>query len=291
MPARGLAALLSAALAAVAPVRADDVPPAAVVAEIPFASSGGSQHVRIDLAPPGKPPLLMAVDTGASTSAMTPGAARAAGVSVRRNKSDPYRRDTRLGRDVLFYVLTRRSDTGGSMGVDVAVLGGDFLSRYVVEIDFPAAAVRFLDPKQYAVPESVSGEGETVVPLRIVGNRPVLDVEIEGRRTGVLLDTGGITTLILSGRAAHEVGIDPDALPDAGTATMLLGPVAVRSRETGSLRIGALEFGPLRTFVAPSGLYNQGNEADSLAGLTLFAESVLRVDYPRRRLWVRRLDR
>jgi predicted aspartyl protease len=286
-----LAFALLAALAVAAPARADEVPPEAVVAAIPFAPSGGSQHVRIDLASPGKPPLVMVVDTGASTSAMTPGAARAARVSVRRNKSDPYRRPTRLGRDVTFYVLTGKSDNPGSTGFEIALLGGDFLSQYVVEVDFAGATVRFLDPRRYAVPESVSRAGETVVPLQIVSSRPVVDVEIEGRRTRALLDTGGITTLLLSGRAARAAGIDPDALTEAGEVVTLLGPVAVRAHEAASLRIGSLELGPLRTFVSPTGLYNQAGDADSVAGLALFAESVLRIDYPRKRLWLRRLDR
>jgi hypothetical protein len=52
--------------------------------------------------------LVLLLDTGASFSVFTPLAARAAGVSVRRDKSSPYRRATRLGRDLQFYVDARR---------------------------------------------------------------------------------------------------------------------------------------------------------------------------------------
>lgn len=284
-------ALLLAACAA-GPALADDVPPEAVVAAIPFAPSDGGRRVRIDLAPPGKPSFVMMLDTGAAFSLLSPRAARQARVSVRRDKADPYRRATRLGRDVQFYVQTSSSDTGTRMGFDYSILGANFLSQYVVEIDFPGTTVRFLDPDRYAVPETAPGADETVVPFAGGGNRPVVEIQVDGRPVPVLLDTGGSVAVLLSGRAARSIGVDPSVLPEAGTVTLLLGPVAVRAHEAGSLRVGSLELGPRRVYVSPTGLYNAGGEAgDSVLGIEVLGELVTRIDYRRRRLLLRRSER
>ena len=43
-----------------------------------------------------------------------------------------------------------------------------------------------------------------------------------------------------------------------------------------------------RPSVAPQGFYNQGFPGDSLIGYDLLAQFLVRIDYPRRRLWLRR---
>jgi predicted aspartyl protease len=69
----------------------------------------------------------MFLDTGASKSVLTPRVARQLGVSVRRTKNTPYRRATRLGRDLSFYIDTRRTDTASRTGWEYGFLGGEFL--------------------------------------------------------------------------------------------------------------------------------------------------------------------
>jgi hypothetical protein len=98
--------------------------------------------VYVNLAPEGNRPFVWLLDTGAQGNVMTPLAARAAGVSVRRTKSTPYVRNTRLDRSVRFWVDTRSSDTGSRTGWEYGLLGGEFLEEYVVEIDFPGRVVR-----------------------------------------------------------------------------------------------------------------------------------------------------
>ena len=86
--------------------------PEAVVGVMPFEPTPEPNRILVNLAPEGNRPFVMIFDTGASDSVMTPLAARALGVSVRRSKSSPYRRGTRLGRDLQFWVDTSTSDTG-----------------------------------------------------------------------------------------------------------------------------------------------------------------------------------
>ena len=172
------------ALAGCAAARAD-APAEAVRAELPFLESGEKNRIYVDLAPAGSArPLRLLLDTGANASVMTPGAAKAAGVRVRRDKRDPYRRKTVLGRDLLFWVDSRRTDTASRTGWEFGLLGGDFLAEYVVELDFAGQRVRFLDRDRFHVPASATAEGEAVLPLKIVSNRPpVTSRERQGPRS------------------------------------------------------------------------------------------------------------
>lgn len=190
------------------PGAAQEVPVEAVIAALPFEPVPECNRIQLDLSVPGERPFRMLLDTGAAFSVLTPLAARALGVSVRRTKHDPDRRRTRLGRDLQFLVDTRSSDTGSKTGWEYGLLGGNLLESYVVELDFESAQVRFLDPDRFAVPEQPASVHETVVPIRLGTKRPTLDVEIEGRPLRVLLDTGAPWGLLLSGAAAREVGID-----------------------------------------------------------------------------------
>jgi predicted aspartyl protease len=281
-----LALLLAGAVAG--PALADDVPPEAVVAAIPFGAATEPNRILLDLAPDGGRPFPLLLDTGASMSVLTPLAARNLGVSVRRDKRDPYRRDTRLGRDLLFLVDTRSSDTGSKTGWEYGLLGGEFLRHYVVEVDFTMRVVRFLDPDRFRVPEAATQPEEAVVPIVLSSNRPVVEVELDGRPLRLLVDTGAQPGLILSGAAARAIGVDPDALPEVGSAGTTLGPMQLRFHEVGTLSIGGLALGPVATFVAPKGWYNQGGGNDSVIAYDALSRFLLRIDYPRRRLWLRR---
>lgn len=270
------------------PGAAQEVPVEAVIAALPFEPVPECNRIQLDLSVPGERPFRMLLDTGAAFSVLTPLAARALGVSVRRTKHDPDRRRTRLGRDLQFLVDTRSSDTGSKTGWEYGLLGGNLLESYVVELDFESAQVRFLDPDRFAVPEQPASVHETVVPIRLGTKRPTLDVEIEGRPLRVLLDTGAPWGLLLSGAAARKVGIDDEALPEAGTFQTTVGPMLVRFHEVGTLAIGGLRVGPAPVFVSPRGWYNLAGDAnDSVIGYDVLAGFLVRIDYPRKRLWLR----
>jgi hypothetical protein len=291
---RRLALLLSTLLTAASEVASDPadtdaaVPPEAVIGVVPFEPQGFSNRVFVNLAPEGNRPFVWLLDTGAQDSVMTPLAARAAGVSVRRTKSSPYVRKTRLGRSVRFWVDTRRGDTGSRTGREYGALGGGFLEEYVVEIDFPDRTVRFLDPKRYEVPEIVRGEGERVLPMRLEARRPFVEVELGGEKVQVLLDTGAPHNLILSGRAARKVGIDWKSLPDFGRLGSTVGPVEVRLHESDVFSFAGFQFGTMPIVVAPKGWYNMGGSTDSALGFDVLRQFVVRLDYPRRRMWLKR---
>jgi predicted aspartyl protease len=277
-------------VAASAPAAGSEPPAEAVVAAVPFAPSREPNRVMVDLAAEGSRPLVMMLDTGASDSVITPRMARELGVRVRALKSTPYRRSTRLGRDLQFWVDTQSSDSASRTGWEYGLLGGEFLDDYVLEIDFPGRTVRFLDPKRYQVPEAVVGADEHVVPLVRAATRISVPVRVNGHQLTVMLDTGAPGTGILSGKAAREAGIDVAALPSFGAMGTVLGAMQTSLYEEPSFALGAVELGRVALLVAPKGWYNQAGPNDSVIGYDVLSPFVIRIDYPRKRLWLRRVQ-
>jgi hypothetical protein len=261
------------------------VPAEAVVGVVPFVERGEANRIYVDLAPEGQRPFVWLLDTGAEGNILTPLAARAAGVSVRPAKSSPYVRKTRLGSSVRFWVDTSSSDTGSRTGWEYGLLGGEFLEEYVVEIDFPGRRVRFLDPKRYRVPENAEA-GARVVPMRVHAKRPFVEVEIGGRSLPILLDTGMPNNVVLSGKAAEKLGIDWRSLPDFGRFGSTVGPVEVRLHETDAFRFAGFEYARMPVVVAPRGWYNIAGSSDSALGFDTLRRFVVRLDYPRQRMWL-----
>jgi predicted aspartyl protease len=279
--------LLAATLVALAaPGGADEPPPEALLAELPFLEHPEPRRIVVDLAPEGAArPLRFMLDTGASHAIATPLAARELGIQVRRHKRDPYRRKTRLGRDVQIYVDVSSSDTGSRTGWEYALLGGEFLAEYVLELDFAARRVRLLDPKRYQVPERATGLGQWVSGLSMHGNRPGLELVLNGVPTRLLIDTGAPIPMVLSGEVAGKA-----AVPPSGTGSFeslsVLGPMLSEIRMVDELRVGPSTFAGFATVVNPHGWYNIGASGDSVIGYELLAMFRVRIDYPRRRLWL-----
>jgi predicted aspartyl protease len=270
------------------PVAAPEPEPAAVIAELPFERPEAQNRIYVDLAPEGRRSLLLMLDTGASFSVMTPLAARALGVSVRRTKTLPYRRATRLGSDLQFWVDDSSSDTGSATGWEYGLLGGNFLENYVVELDFQERRVRFLDPKRYRVPERVTAPDEAVIPMRLAARRPFTTIELDGKKVQVLIDTGAPIPACLSGKEARKLGLDPDSLPYFGEVETTMGDTPGHIGEVDSLRFAGFECGRAPVVVMPRGWFNIAGSSDSAIGYDVLQQFKLRLDYPRGRLWLKR---
>ncbi len=279
----------AAAVVAASATASPEPPPGSVLAELPFERPGEPSRIYVDLAPEGSDrPFVWLLDTGASFSVLTPLAARAMGVSVRRDKSDAYRRGTRLGRDIQFVIDTQSSDTGGRTGWEYGLLGSNFLEQYVLELDFEARRVRLLDPERFEVPERADAPHEAVIPMRLASRRPSVEIEMNGRKIYALLDTGAPGTAILSGAAARKLGVDVGALPAFGELGTVMGPMKVKLYETERFRFAGFDFDAMPLLVAPRGWYNQGGSSDSVIGYDTISQFTVRIDYPRRRIWLRR---
>jgi len=293
MSARG-GALLVALLALGACARVDavepvdtDVPPAAVLADLAFLDSPESNRVILDLAPKGDRPFRLMLDTGATDTIFTPRYARELGVTIRRHRDRPNERETVLGRSLQFWIDTEASDSMSRTGFEYGLLGGQFLAEYVLDVDFAARRVRFLDPELFKVPESAGAENEAVIPLKVVSNRPHLRMEIEGKPVDVLLDTGAPMTLLLSGASAKRAEYAWTPIARLGMGGVL-GPIESYLCEAKTLALGPFSFAPAPIIVAPNGAYNQGGNTDSALGYEVLSHFHVRIDYPRKRLWLRR---
>jgi predicted aspartyl protease len=259
----------------------------AVLAVLPFVGDEPNR-IYVDLAAEGSAPFVLLLDTGAAESVLTPMMARKLRVSVRRAKSTPYRRATRLGRDLQFSIDDRRSDTGSRTGWEYGLLGGEFLDDYVIEVDSPGRRVRFLDPERYEVPEGADAPDEGVIAFELAGTRITVPIELRGRSFPVMLDTGAPPGAILSGKLARAAGIEVESLPAFGEGGTTVGPIELRLLETDAFRFAGVDFGTLPLLVAPRGWYNIAGATDSALGMDLLRQFVMRIDYPRRRLWLRR---
>ncbi len=262
--------------------------PEAVLAELPFLDGDEPNRIYIDLAPEGHARRMrVMLDTGATFSAFTPQGARDIGVKVRRTKETPYRRKTLLGRDLQFYIDARSSDTGSKTRFEYGLLGGNFLAEYVVEIDFPGRRVRFLDHGRYEVPKEVDAPGEAVVRLNVVSSRPGMKVSFNGKSTTMLLDTGAPSGMMVSGKFAKKAGISSQSVPGYG-AFSVLGPVEIELGEAKEVAFGPFAFEDVPVEVAPNEFYNLGFPGDSLVGYDILSQFVVRIDYRRRRMWLKR---
>ncbi len=277
------------ALAQDSTVASPEPPPEAVVAVLPFEPSLEPNRIYVDLAPEGQRPFVLMLDTGAQHSVLTPSTARALGVTVRRTKTSPYRKATRLGRDLHFFIDTSRGDVGSRTGFEYGLLGGNFLEHYVVELDFANRRVRLLDPDRYEVPRAVSAPDEAVMKMRVTAKRPFVSAEIDGRPLQVLLDTGAPLPFLVSGRSAKRAGLDLEMLGTSGELVGTVGFSRFDLAEARSWSLASLSFDDAVPVVfTEKGFYNVAGNTDSVIGYDLLQPFTLRLDYPRSRIWLKR---
>lgn len=278
-------ALWIASAVLMAPATTAAVTADAVLLDLPFLESDDPNQIWLDLAPEGARAMRFQLDTGMPQSLAPPGAARAMGVAVRRTKQRPYRRRTRLGRDLEFWVDTRYGERS-ARGAEWALLGGAFLVDYVLEVDFAARRVRFLDPDRYEVPERSDDPGVAVLPLRLSGSIPVLAIRVGDETVSAVLSTGAAGTLVLPGDWHDRGGIlgNPEA-----TAALELPPGAPKlyAAVAERLEIGPFVARAVPLLVALEGLPQHGYPGNALLGVDLLKHYALRIDYRRSRLWIR----
>jgi predicted aspartyl protease len=258
-------------------------PDASTIRHLPF-EPAGTNRIAVELSPEGSAHRLpLIVDTGASHSFMSPGVARRLGIPVRAAKSSPYRRATRLGRDLSFLIDASTSDTHSKMPEEFGLLGGNFLARFVLELDFHGRRVGFLEPPER--PEDAAPGDAISVPLTLVSDRPHLEITVDGSPLRVLLDTGDPFSLSLMRDRAQKLGIASSRV--GGLVVWgVLGPLRVELGEVRTVGLGPFELEQVPVLVH-EGSYNQGDATGAAIGVDLLSLFDVRIDYPGRRLWLR----
>jgi hypothetical protein len=90
----------------------------------------------------------------------------------------------------------------------VGLIGYDFLSQFVVEIDYDRGVVTFHDPASYRH----SGTGATL-DMKLLSGIPVISMEIDGRCSGdFIVDVGNSFGLIVHGSLVRSCGFFRDGV-------------------------------------------------------------------------------
>lgn len=217
----------------------------------------------------GEGPFAMLLDTGASVTALSPQAARSAGV---RGRID----ELRIG-EVRFSGNIRcithdLSALNSALGERFdGIVGHPVFQKVLLTYDYPASEVRI---RTGELRDDMPG----VAPMQR-GKRPFIGAMIDGRRTQVLLDTGFTGSLSLTGFDRLPLIAGP--VPVGGR----LGIDGLRADHAGRLD-GDVRFG----FFTMRDPIVQSGEGDSLFGQGVLRDFVLTVDQQRGRVQVVRPD-
>jgi len=271
--------------------RADDVPPEAVIATIPFAGDPRSDGLLLDLKAGGESCKVglvtswaLSVGSKSAEHAIEAVLPRVSGLGILRLDRD----GAGIFHPVPAFYAAASDDC-------VGLVGGKLVRDYVLDLDFRARVALLLDPARFQVPESTQRPEEAVVPVRIVEDRPVVEIRINGHPLEVLVDTGLANPLLLSVEAVKRLGISVDRLPPAGE---FLGAPA-RRLESAEAEIGRLRFDSVPAIVPARESYHPGKlrfwvtsgpkpPDASAIGCGLLSSAHVRIDYPRSRMWLRR---
>jgi len=205
----------------------------APVAEVPFELVGN--HIYIKGTASGKPVSLM-LDSGAGMSVLDSGLAEkwdiprdANGLPVRGAGSETMKAQMLKDFKVKFDGTSVEQPI--IIGIPLSalkflegrpiegVVGFEFFRKYVIQIDYANSKVRLFAPDTFKY--EGSGKG---IPVRIVGNHPHLDGEIEVPGLGklpveVMVDTGAGSGVSLSGKIVDREKLDAKLPPSPKVPT------------------------------------------------------------------------
>lgn len=269
---------------------------------IPFQVPGpDSPYILLDAQLGGRGPFTLLLDTGDATPftiALSPEAARRAG--ARPGQGAPFISNGAVGGPVRLdpWILPQLSLgpvtlSNVSAGVTDAIdrvrrglgirldgiIGHEFLVSRVVAIDYACRRVDF-DATPPREPPTASFTFARRRPLLLVSAR------VNGRGPWpFVLDTGSGNT-ILSPAAARAAGVTTNGRIELAGA----GGIE-RDGRTGRADVSLGGMTPRRINIVVSGLIEQtarvaGAAIQGIAGMQMFADGRLVIDYPRRRLWL-----
>lgn len=273
------------------------------IAKLPFDYS--ARHVWLRASVNGGPPEDFLFDTGASITVLDSawaaahgiktegrqqgmGAGASGGASFARLDSIAVRGPDGDGvalRDLRIAVLSINSVLAPYFWKSSAgVLGYDFISRFVTEIDFDGKTLVLRESKGY----QHQGAG-TAVPMTLAGTTPVIEMTLDGKWTGKFrVDVGSGSTLDL-----HTPFVQKNGLQRLSGRTLEVmgggfgGTFTTTMRRMKSVRIGALSVpGPLVGLShATVGGFASEDYAGN-AGNRLLDRFKVTLDYERRTLWL-----
>lgn len=264
--------------------RADDVPAAAVVADLPFLNVPGSPRIHFDLAAPGDRPLPVMLDTGFMYALGSKLAIDKIGGKPLDGKLRGVERDTALG----VPLAIQESEIRGQDAANHPWIrfGGTPLQLYIVELDFEKRRIRFIDREKYPLSSIPEGPQRATLPIRHLGLRPFMMIHVNGREVFVAIDTTVTLPLSIGPRNLAKAAVHPKTLPilkEKGTQRS-----NTRLFETDQVRIGPFEFGVLPIFVSAQGVQDGLGISSPALGLDLLVNFKVRLDLEGKEIWLER---
>lgn len=256
-------------------------------------------HINVFLN--GKGPFSFLLDTGGSL-AISRATAEAAGLKLVGEGHDSgfagasittrFARitDLRLGAAHLRdqYASVYDAGSGASGGQTAGSIGYEVLARFTTTFDFPRRTITLS-----LAPDHMMPDDSNALPFMLDHTIPVVAGEIDGVRDYLWLDTGANAALVVNRTftSAHPAAA-PKRLYDTGMSFHGVGGSGTtRLGRIPNLTIGSTTFVDVIGMVSS---FDRGPNTDSEfaadVGTTLLKSSVLKFDYPARRVWLTKLD-
>jgi hypothetical protein len=270
-----------------APARAANPSPppqGAVIADLPMLTTEDAPLVYFNLAPPGQPPIRALLDTGLNRSIAGQTALAAFGGERQPGDTEVYTRDTVLGRPL--QVHPALLDHPSARSSPYIRVGSDAFAGFVLELDFVARRVRFLDPAKVFLAEAPEAVDTDSLALQTFGARPFVEIALNGVPVLVAVDTSVLVPLWLSPADLRKAGISPRTLPVLRWPTA--AAKALRLFETDEVRLGSLELGVLPVIVSKTGHVDAFGMNNGVLGLDLLSQFRVRIDIDGKRMWLKR---
>ncbi|MBE7218327.1 MAG: aspartyl protease family protein [Caulobacteraceae bacterium] len=229
-------------------------------------------------------PAWMLIDTGAASSLIFGGAARALGLRATTMGGGARFYGVGGGQDAYTAVVDRMSLAGadarglrffvigaGGGAQDAGVIGRDLLTNWDLEFDLAAKAVRLWTPQGCGdAVLSYWTQSPDVADLRQAGRgEPYLvALTLNGRRAEAMLDSGSVMTVLTpdaaqrAGVAAADYGEGPGAISGLGEH-----PVQSRFAKVAAVQVGAETVKSTRLLVADMFARDTESRTGSMLGL------------------------
>ncbi len=170
--------------------------------------------VFVDVSVSDSPPLRFLLDTGAGMTVVDRGALDvggdveipAMGVGGTENATLHKAEYLAIGGAKLFNPTVAALDLSGigdkvGVGLD-GILGYDFISKFIIKIDYENRVLSIYDPVSFDYPNEVS-----FIPVEFVSNIPLIEMACDDYRGKFVLDMGNCVSVILHGPFVAENGL------------------------------------------------------------------------------------
>jgi hypothetical protein len=269
----------------------------AQLAEVPF-----TLHQNAVIVPAvinGRDTIQLLLDTGWGPVALTSAAAARLGLRVQGPGADGLGRADVTSLAIGGARVTRpmvevfpSENLAPLIGPHDGVLGSGFMREFIVQIDYPAAVVRF-----FSRAPAPAGT-HTSVPMvfaAVTGALPYSDsIWVDGLRVRGLFDTGGAGAFVAMRRFIERAQLRPvaDSGPGRIGIGMLSGDTVVRQpvqfTRVRRIEVGAFPVDSPRVMLAPPQLAGDNWGHDLIIGYGFLRHYVVTFDYPGRRVTLAR---